>query len=66
MSNDIKPFFRPGERITIRFTDHSKSQSFQCKWAWTDGRNTVVYDEEGNPLLIGNSAYVIVKKGWRV
>lgn len=64
--NDLATLPCSGERITIGFTDCSKSQSLQCTLPWTDGRNTVVYDEEGNPLLMSNSAYVLVKKGWRV
>ncbi len=53
-----------GDRITIRFKDPSRSQEFQCAFAWKDGFNTVVYCEEGAPHLIGNSHYEVVCDGW--
>ncbi len=54
------------QKITISFNDRTKSQCFKCKFAWSDGYNTVVYDEEGNPLLIGNRSYRIIRECWAV
>lgn len=54
------------QKITISFNDRAKSQCFKCKFAWSDYYNTVVYDEEGNPLLIGNNSYRIIRDGWAV
>jgi hypothetical protein len=52
------------QKITIRFNNRSHSQCFKCKFAWSDGYNTVVYNEEGNPLLVGNNCYEIIRDGW--
>jgi hypothetical protein len=47
------------EWVHIRFTDRSKSQRVKCQIAWSDSLNSVIYDEEGNPLLIANSGYEV-------
>lgn len=54
------------QKITISFNDRTKSQCFKCKFAWSDGYNTVVYDEEGNPLFIGNRSYRINCECWAI
>ena len=54
-----------GKKITIRFTDRSRSQNFQCMLGATDGRNSIIYCEEGNPLLVGNNCFEVIKEGWR-
>lgn len=45
----------------IRFTDLSKNQQMKCKIAWTDGYNSVVYDEEGAPRLLANWAFEVLE-----
>ncbi|MES4613557.1 hypothetical protein V2154_13345 [Ewingella sp. CoE-038-23] len=55
-----------GKKITIRFTDRSKSQSYQCELGATDGYNSIIYCQEGIPQLVGNSSFEVVKEGWRV
>lgn len=54
-----------GDKIIIRFIDRSKSQCFRCKFAWSDGLNTVFYCEEGLPLLTGANSYEVIKEGWK-
>jgi len=54
-----------GKKITIRFTDRSRSQNFQCTLGATDGRNSIIYCEEGKPELIGNDYFEVIKEGWR-
>ena len=55
---------RYGDRVRIRFKDLSMSQDFRCTFAWSDGLNSVFYDEEGYPILIAKSAYEVIKEGW--
>ncbi|NWA63027.1 hypothetical protein HX773_19150 [Pantoea sp. B9002] len=43
--------------VYVRFTDRSKNQCMKCKIAWTDGRNSVIYDDEGGPMLISNNGF---------
>lgn len=45
----------------IRFTDLSKNQRMKCKIAWTDGYNSVVYDEEGAPQLLANWSFEVLE-----
>ncbi|WP_263056429.1 hypothetical protein [Pantoea agglomerans] len=54
-----QPVNHPHEWVHIRFTDRSKSQRMKCQIAWSDSLNSVIYDEEGAPLLIGNSGYEV-------
>ncbi|WP_033782043.1 hypothetical protein [Pantoea sp. 9140] len=53
------PVKHPHEWVHIRFTDRSKSQRMKCQIAWSDSLNSVIYDEEGAPLLIANSGYEV-------
>lgn len=53
----------PGDKAIIRFKDLSKSQEFRCIFAWSDGMNSVFYDEEGAPILIGKSYYEVIERG---
>lgn len=56
-----QPVKLPHKWVYIRFTDRSKSQRMKCQLAWSDSLNSVIYDEEGAPLLISNSAYDVQK-----
>ena len=47
--------------VFIRFTDVSKNQRMKCKIEWTDGYNSVIYDEEGAPLLLSNNAFEVLR-----
>lgn len=66
MNNDLEIHLLVGKKITIRFTDRSRSQNFQCEIGATDGRNSIIYCEEGIPELIGNDYFEVIKEGWRV
>lgn len=55
------PVVSPHEWVHIRFTDRSKNQRMKCQVAWSDWLNSVIYDEEGAPLLISNSAFQVIR-----
>lgn len=55
------PVVSPHEWVHIRFTDRSKNQRMKCQIAWSDWLNSVIYDEEGAPLLISNSAFQVIR-----
>lgn len=55
------PDSAPCDWVYIRFTDISKSQRMKCQIAWSDWLNSVIYDEEGAPLLISNSAFQVIR-----
>lgn len=57
-----QPVKLPHEWVYIRFTDRSKNQRMKCQIAWTDSLNSVIYDEEGAPLLISNGAYEVIRE----
>lgn len=54
------PVKLPHYWVYIRFKDRSKSQRMKCQLAWSDSRNSVIYDEEGVPLLLSNSAFEVI------
>jgi hypothetical protein len=56
-----QPDSAPCDWVYIRFTDISKSQRMKCQIAWSDWLNSVIYDEEGAPLLISNSAFQVIR-----
>lgn len=45
----------------IRFTDLGKNQRMKCNIAWTDGYNSVIYDEEGATQLLANWAFEVLE-----
>mgnify|MGYP000882213500 CR=1 FL=1 len=47
--------------VFIRFTDASKNQRMKCKIEWTDGYNSVIYDQEGAPLLLSNNSFEVLR-----
>ena len=56
-----QPDSAPCDWVYIRFTDISKSQRMKCQIAWSDWLNSVIYDEEGAPSLISNSAFQVIR-----
>lgn len=56
-----QPDSAPCDWVYVRFTDISKSQRMKCQIAWSDWLNSVIYDEEGAPLLISNSAFQVIR-----